>query len=269
MPSVNHFIRNLDSQIWHGMENIASNHPNASRLLALPISIGTFIRDTLTTPAKCIEEVVLTIKSVKAYRAEQNPKMLFWRRNDIEWHSFHAVKYMIMTPFSPLVGIVDAIISLVKVGISPFKTAKINAAKQDFSSFIEESHYIEMKSYSNGKLVDFADKVEFAKATLNRFKKQVLMAPNHEEVKNLHFLDNEVFKRQIIDEVALKYLKFREARNVYTDTYMQVHQTHRENERALKNQIIKLNKAWKEFQHLLIQTSYTEASTMVFAPNLE
>src|ERR1700722_15888014 len=98
MTAVNHFIRALDSQFWHGIEKVAYTHPNASRLLALPIAFSTVIRDTLATPAKFIEENIRTAISIKAYLAEKDPKMFFWKQNDIEWHSVQTVKYMIITP---------------------------------------------------------------------------------------------------------------------------------------------------------------------------
>jgi hypothetical protein len=141
MTFVTHCIRTLDSKVWHRVEEIACSHPNASRVLALPIAIGTLIRDTLATPAKCVEEMVSTIKSIKAYRAEQDPKQFFYKWNDVEWHSLRVVKYLVMTPFSPLVGLVDAIVSFVLFGASPFKRAKVNAAKQDFDSFLEDRSY--------------------------------------------------------------------------------------------------------------------------------
>lgn len=268
MTVVTHCIRDLDSKVWHGVEKIACAHPNASRVLALPIAIGTLIRDTLATPAKCVEEIASTIKSIKAYRAEQNPKEFFYKRNEIEWHSLHAVKYLVMTPFSPLVGLVDAIVSFVLFGSSPFKRAKINAAKQDFDSFLEEKNYSASKSYINHELIDFANEVEFAKAAWNRFKQQVLKARNHEEVKNLHFLDNSMSKKQLINEVALKKEKFNEVFKVYLKKRMELNVTYQDNQKAQEVQDAKLKQFWKEFQHQLIQATYAQVSTTVSAPNL-
>ncbi len=243
MTSVNNFIHTLDSRVWHGMEKIAYDHPHVSRLLAFPIAIGTCIRDILVTPAKCVEEIVLTGKSIKIYRAEQDPKLFFCKRNAIQEHSIRAVKYMIKTPFSLIIGVIDAIVSLVKVGTSPFKTAKINAAKQDFSNFIKQSNC----SYNQEK---------FAKVAWDRFKQQISMAQTNEEVKNLHFLDEEI-KREI--DVKTKIIE--QANVVYVNYYRQL-------EHGGEAQLDKLKKAWKDFDRKLTNSTTEEASQIVFEPNL-
>jgi len=260
MSSVNHFVHHLDGQLWHKMENVAYNHPNVSRLLALPISIGILIKDTLSTPAKCVEEFILIAKSIKIYRAEKNSQLLFEKYNNIQIHSLNAVKYILMIPFSPLVGIIKAIISLVKIVLHPFKTAKINVAQNDFYSFLEKSKYSNSRLYDKHKLIDFANETEFAKAAFNHFVKQILTLRNREEVKNLH-----LSKEQIMAEVALKKEKFQEARNVYMATYRQIHESHTD-KIITQNQLIKLEEVWHKFQYRLIQTS--RAEEMIFVPQL-
>lgn len=258
MSSVNHMIRSLNSQVWHKMENIADTHPNISRLLAIPISIGTLIRNTLVVPARCIEEAIFVGKSIKVYRNESNPNFLSERRSHIEWHSVQAVKCLILTPLSPLMGIIGAIIILAKVIINPFKTAKINVAKQNFDFFLEESQYSSFKTRT-----DFANELEFCKAAWNRFEKQVLEAKSHEQVRALHFLDTEDSKTQVRKEIELKQVKFKQAKTIYMENLGERSKPS-ENIKSL-NQIVELDKAWKEFQTLLINTSYAEVSELKFA----
>jgi hypothetical protein len=268
MSSIDRFVRNLNSQLWHGMENIAFNQPKVARLLALPISIGTFIRDTLAIPAKCVEEIVLTVKSIKAYRAEENPQEFFSKRTDIARHSWHAIKYMSMVPFSPLLGIVEAIVALVFVGVCPLKTAKIWAAKQDFFSFLEEKDYRDKKLYDyTDELIVFANEVEFAKVAWDRFGGKVCKARSNNELKNLHFLDTKESKNEIINELNLKKSKLKEGLDRYAANYRKVVDQHRV-KKDINNQITKLNAAWKQFQHRLIQASCKETNEMQFVFSL-
>lgn len=58
MSNVTNFIRTIDCQIWHSIEELALKHPSASKTLAIPVALGTFVRDVLAAPAKCIEELI-------------------------------------------------------------------------------------------------------------------------------------------------------------------------------------------------------------------
>lgn len=247
MQPVDTFIRQLDQKVWHVVENIACRYPQASRLLAFPLAMGTFVRDTLAVPAKCLEEIVLIVKSFQAYRAEQNLNHMWVHKTDMQWHAVHTIKYLVLIPFSPLIGIVDAIISLFKLMRSPLKTAKINAAKQDFSLFLEEQ-----KQYNEYE-------VDFAKWAWNRFKQQVQQA-HDEDVKNLHFLDTETSKKQFISEIAFKWRKFQEAEEIYEQKLPELKKIPGD------PAISRLKQTWQEFKTKLALSSHTEAKTIQFNP---
>jgi hypothetical protein len=245
MSYVENRIRTFDSQVWCEIEKLAISHPQTSRLCAIPVAIGTLVRDTLATPARCAEEVVLTLKSISELR--------------IDSHILHAVKYAILTPFSPLVGIVDAIVSFVKVALSPLKTAKINATKQDFEFFLEHCNFGDTEGYRN--------KIIYARAVFNRFENRVSSAPSREAVMSLHFLENEASKERLITEINLKQTKWREANLIMRGIERQI------NRRIFDNGFfqsfltsIKLDKTWENFCKELIVADPTPVDTQLNQP---
>lgn len=214
----------------------------------------------------------LTGKSIKAYAVEKDKKMFFWRSNDIQIHLLGTVKYAFMTPFSPLVGVIDAIFSLVKMLDSPIKTAKINAAKQDFVTFVEESKYIPVKSYSNNELVDFACRYEFATSILNRFQKAVKLGKDLEHISQIHFVNEPNAKKIAIAEIELKDNKLNEVHKVYINKYRELLKSgsyQKLNEKSQEASVKKFNKEWREFQQRLIDVSDSiEIGNLAFNPSL-
>lgn len=190
MSYVENRIRTFDSQVWRAIEKAAVSHPYSSRLLAIPVAIGTLVRDTLATPARCIEEIALTLKSIISLK--------------IDSHIFYAVKYAVLTPFSPLVGLVDAIVSFVKVALSPLRTAKINATKQDFAFYLQGR-------FSNRNTEKNKFKLKVAQAAFNRFERRVLAAPNNEAVMNTDFVDHAFSRAHLNIEILSKFNKWNEA----------------------------------------------------------
>jgi hypothetical protein len=210
MSYVENCIRTLDSRVWHGVEKMASEYPNASRLLAIPVAIGTLIRDTIAVPARGVEEFYFFLKSITADVPGQSPQMRLKHSNDADCYAICAFTCAVATPFSPLIGIIDAIVSFVKVALFPLKTAKINAAQRDFEFFLTEMNY----SDTCGE--NFANQVEFAKEEFSRFNKRIASAASHEEIKNLHFLDEENSKQIIIQDIGFKEVKWRTFQMIYS-----------------------------------------------------
>lgn len=255
MPPIEHFIHRFNQQVWQGVEKAAYHHPHASRLLAFPIAMVNLIK-SIFIPLKAVEEIVLAAKSIKAYKTEQNPNLAPLKQEAMMERIAHAIICIGLTPFSPLVGIIAAVRGFVKVGFSPFKTAKINAALHNFFLFSKnEARYSEIKNATT-----FANETAFARTVLNRFTDRVSKARNHEELKNLHFLDEENSKTQLINEVALKALKLQEAKR----TYQRYRSVNPLSERTIQG----LNKSWKDFQNQLIKATEEETSRLTFAPVL-
>ncbi|MBA2369709.1 MAG: hypothetical protein H0V82_11895 [Candidatus Protochlamydia sp.] len=226
-------IREFDSKMWLDVENKAISHPQTSRLCALPIAIVTLVRDTLANPARCGEEIVLTLKSLTAFK--------------IDSHILYAVKYAILTPFSPFIGVVDAIISFIKVFISPLRTARINCAKQDFETLKEQDN-----------IRSFMD-LQFADAIFERFEKQVSSAPNVPAVQSNNFLRDDISKAKLIEEIALKNIRLNEADRIKNDKFNEIknnfHLWHN-GLRSLFN-FVKLEVTWEMFKTELIHWTPT------------
>lgn len=262
MTKIGHLVTSIDSRVWHGVEKMASTHPNTCRLLALPIAAGTFIRDTLTPPAKCVEEIIMTIMSIIPNETDKSE--FTSRCGLLLTHSFRAIGYAILTPLSPLIGLIDAIISLFKMLLTPFKTAKINAAKQDFLLYLEEKNY-SYSSYPGDGFFPFRRDAEFVQSAFDRFKNAVMSAQNHNEVAKLHFLDEEYSRNQIIHEITLKQHTYCKARSIcFKKLNIIVSEATVE---SIEPEKLKLDKAWEKFDKQLIKATATEASTMVFNPS--
>lgn len=264
MRSVHTFNLNLESQAWHNMEDIAYHYPKASRLLALPIAISIFTQHIILPPVSCIEEITLTIKSIKAYRLEQNPLLLPEKGSAISKHFACSLTWIVLTPLSPLFGIARAIFFLVSVALIPFVTAKLKAADADFHLLLEEKSYKNLPLYANDKDIHYANEVEFARTIFKRFGQQITETINDVELKNLHFLDENSSKERIINEIALKTLKLGQARHDYTKKQQELENSTEDNKKNYEIQILKLNETWKQFQRQLIEASEAEANTLVF-----
>ncbi|MBA2369710.1 MAG: hypothetical protein H0V82_11900 [Candidatus Protochlamydia sp.] len=238
MSYVENHIRNLDSRIWHGVEKVASKYPNASRFLAIPVAIGILIRDTVAIPARGVEEFYLYLKS-KA-NAEQSQHMRLKQQNEANCYSHCALKCAVLTPFSPLVGTVDAIVSFVKMALFPLKTAKINAIQLDFEFFLQEMNYSDTCCGE-----DFANEVEFAKASFKRFLSRISNASSHEEVKSISFTED--VKRELQNEVGLKTFYMIRSQDRYSRINSRMTSLNRENKM--------LSDRWKTYQENLISTN--------------
>lgn len=247
MSYVENCIRTLDSRVWHGVEKIASDYPNAGRLFAIPIAIGTLIRDTVAIPARGVEEIYLAFKSSRAAYLEQTPQSRLKLNNDADCYSHAAFVCLVYTPFSPLIGMMDAIVSFVKVAIFPLKTAKMNATQRDFEFFLQERNFNDTCNSEN-----FANEFEFAREGFKRFQGKISSASDHEATKNLHF--SEEVKRELIQEVALKAFKWSGAQIVHLAIRTQLGPLNPGNEIS-ENQHKRLREAWANYQKNLISAN--------------
>ncbi len=253
MTTVNNFIRSIDSKAWHTVEEIASKHTTAVSLLTIPIALATLIRDTIETPAKCIEEVILTGKSIKDYLVEKDPQQFFDKSNEVQIHSTYAFVYLIKTPFAPLIGLIDAIVSFVKMTLFPLKTAKINAAKQDFSLLLLEEKYT-------------ANEIKYAETAFNRFKDQIIKAQGNREINKIHFLDILQYKQEIVNEIKIKKLLLDKAYNDYDVKLKQLFNNTLNTSEVNVANMKKLNEAFEEFKIKLIHATQADACKMSFNP---
>jgi hypothetical protein len=267
MTTVSNFIRDVDSYVWHSMENFSIKHPTIAKLSSIPLALATFVRDTVATPAKFIEEGFLIGKSITAYKIEKDQRLFLWRGRNIWNHSLYALGYACWVPFSPLLGVIDAIVTLAKMTLAPLRTAKMNAAKKEFQELLDEKHYVCTMRYENGELVDFADEMEFANAAFDRFKEQIAAAQTSEQLSNVHFINDDTAKAQLIEEIDLKKQKFQEGHAMYEN--LVAHQYDIPLPPGCENEIHEATQAerlivWREFQNRLIYAAKEEVAKIFF-----
>lgn len=248
MTAVNSFMNEINLETWHFVKDLAFDYPNGSRFLAFPIALATFGRDILVPIAQCIEELMLTAKSIRAYMIEKDPKMHVHKKNVFKHHSFEACKYAIIILFSPLIALIDAIYSCVMMGAYPLKTTKINAAKESLGFLIKYTRYI---------LIE----VNFAKSAFNHFKQQVEAAKSQEELKILCFLEGESSVTQVMDDIFTKKNIYDTEREVYDHKSSEINNKGNDQRKEL---YATLDREWQSFEHQLIKATAIEALTMKF-----
>jgi len=208
--NVSSFICYMDYKIWKGVENISYKHNNLARFLAIPIGVGTLVRDTLAIPAKCINNIIQIAINIF------NPPADGEKRPDTRDCVFKAIVYGLGIPFSPIVGLIDAVASMLKVLKSPLKTAKINAEIQalrihlrfdcvhntsrDYDNLLNPKHKLESKL--SAKLFYYAEWKRFEDQVENLYEGQKL-----EELAQLHFLSSKETWTAFTNEVELKVYK--------------------------------------------------------------
>ncbi len=263
------FINKVDRAIWQKMEKIACNHPIPSRFLALPLALECFVRDICIAPPTIIETLPLAAKSIKVYQREKTPE----NREIMEEHIIGSIVAGMLIPLSPLVGLIEAIAAFVNVIFRPFKTAKKFIATTDFNFFVNEKNYQNKRLYIDNRLIDFANEFRFAESSLHRFYQRLKRARTHPEIANIHFLDEENSKQQIINEIVQKNIKFLEAKEIYNAKQADLLQDNARvfpldlNMDVFKAQEKRLKKVWHEFQHKLINATDEEVAAIVFEPN--
>lgn len=257
MTPTNQFFRSLDKNVWLRVEKMAYKHPNKSKLLAIPLAIGTYFRDVVRNPLLCCEAIILSGISFRDYLSK--PTLLNHQR--FASHSGNIFSHAFKIPFSFLIGTIDAIVTFVKVLFFPYKYAKINAAKQDLSNFIEEQKYTSKEYLIDKTIVSFVDEKKFVAVAFNRFTKAVMDSPTTQAVSQHHFIDRESDKIELINEISLKQRKFEESAVTYHDRYKTLSITHTPESEELK---LRLNELWKKFQTILILATKEEAANMIF-----
>ncbi len=255
MAYVNHLIRSVDSHVWHGIENAAAKYPIASRALALPTALWTLVRDILLTPATAVEELALSGKSVKEYLFAGDQQTRAQSQHAIIHHLFRAVLYGIFTPLAPIIGAVDAIVTLFQVTVSPLPTAKLNAARQDLSFFLD----------SHAEYLQEPDR-EFVKAAWRRFQNRIAEARTNAEIYESHFLDSRNHQENLIQEIAVKKVKYGESERAFETERNQIHQNQLLDAQTKKTRIENLKERWDNFRTRLIEANRGQAQNLVFIP---
>jgi len=241
-PTVSNWILTLDNKAWHGVERVAEYSTLAARGLSIPIALGTFLRDTLETPGKCLEEIWRSGKSIRDWYKEQDPKHFFNRSNAVQIHTGHAVWYAMKTVAAPLIGVIDAICSFVKVFFNPLYTAKANASKQSLELFINENNLGSRRI------------VKFAQAARKTYLQTLLQQPH------ARFLETAQQRTRLEQLVTAKMQKFNGSRQAYAAARHIIRE--KANREALRAQ-------WKIFKDRLNEcNNANEVVNMLFIPDL-
>jgi len=264
-PSVvNNCILNLDNKAWHAIESIAERYPISVRALAIPVAIGTFLRDTLEAPGKCLEEIIRSGKSLKDFINEPNSQRAVWHLNSSLNHAGYAIGYALKTIVAPLIGSIDAIISFVKIIFDPLLTAKINASKQEIALLIQEKGYAPYRTTSNGKVENFACEYEFARSEWQRFA-NYMKTHQHDQNPFLIFMPTEAIKQRKIQNIEEKMQKFDDQKANYL---RKLHEICRIDDAPLcasKREVLRLE--WVAFQNTLITALNGDVAALVFTPS--
>jgi hypothetical protein len=259
--AVDNFVHKMDCNAWHSIEKFSYKHPVMARMSSVPLALAVFVKTIVAAPAKFIEECVLIGKSIRAYKVEKEQKLYSMRKRNILIHSASALKNAASTVMSPLNGAIKAILIFAKMVFMPLKTAKMKAANNEFRLLLKEKKYVSRKTIEDGRLIDFASEKEFASAAIHQFKKQISAAKTSEQMFNIHFINDEDSKAQLIADIALKKQKFQRGRAIYEGLV------------ASENDVSDEQKAkwlaeWQDFQKHLISATHEDAPKMVFTPSL-
>jgi len=209
--NVSSFISNIDYKIWKGVEDFSCrsyHHNNFARFFFIPIGVGTLVRDTLAIPIQCIENIIqIAINIFKTPAVGE-------KRPDTRDCVFNAIVYGLGIPFSPIVGLINAVASMLEVLKSPLKTAKINAEIQTFRRCLGFNWVHTTCFWDLVKLVNLTNKLEyklshplFCYAEWKRFADQVdklYEGQKLKELAKLHFLQSAEALTAFTNEVGLK-----------------------------------------------------------------
>lgn len=268
MTSVTKFEHSIDRKVWAWTERVAYDYPNASRLLAIPISIGGFLKDSLSPPARFIEEAIRTGVSIRKYIGEEDEKLKAEQSNAIQNHVFNAVTHLIATPFTPLLAAIKAIIIFVKMILFPYYVAKTVNAALDLTDLYNKKKFKNESECINGELIHFANETLFAESALNRFKDKTKSITNA-EIHELHFLDTKEAEKELLNEIELKKNIFQRFSKIYLEKrkeQLALLQAQTIDQETHGKKEAKLTKAWIKFQNKLIKADGVRANTLVFNP---
>lgn len=194
----------IERLTWHKLETFSQNHSKASKyLLPLPVAIGHIAKSTLINPLRTVEHVIQI--GINGYRFFNEPdsKKAWWFNNNVQVHIGGLITSLFSSIITPLFSIFQAVYLSTTLYISPLKSTKIMASKQDLIAFLEEENLKPSKGYSNGVLETFACQYKYAKHAYKHFRKKVLDA-KVAEVANLHFCDTLASRNLLVTEINAK-----------------------------------------------------------------
>src|SRR5690348_9753269 len=190
MTTATGYIYSFESKAWHGIENFAASHPNAARWLGIATAVATLIKDLLFPPIRCIENAIFGVKRYTEYSKELDPVKKEQLHKVFNSHFVEALKNLVKIPFSPLIGICEAVYSLIVMVANPLLTAKTKAAQADL-----ECHFASDEDPNDPGLA-FAKKV-----AIERYTERMKSLQKPEEVTALNFMQKQDDKDAILAEI--------------------------------------------------------------------
>jgi hypothetical protein len=200
-----------EAQVWQRVEKLALDKPNAARLLAIPAGLYELVKSIILPPVQSVEHLVLAGKAIVDYTREKDKGEKKMILDLFKSYLCYAGVYLVLTPFSAVIGCGKAAATAIRMGISPLKMAKIQCARAQVTYRADKSM---KKNIFDPSFFHSREAFRFAtEATLERFERRVLAA-KHDEIDQLDFVDTKEARTNTMKEIRLKSQKCLEAMEI-------------------------------------------------------
>jgi len=257
-PTVKNFLAHVEEMEWSTIEVSASEFPHFEGAICLiPMGLYTLFRETLKTPAKCLEEVLRSGASAKNYLQEPDRQRAWSYLIAARFHAIHALGYGLKVPSVPLLAVMSTLIAMAKMIINPLKLAKINAARAMTRLYLLKNNYSPRSFlYLDRRPETIVSEYTYAMEGLKQFERSVIGATTHATLTTLRF--SEIDLNWL---VHTKTLKFSEQQPRYGRRYLELSQ-------GQNHSLPTLRTEWVAFQQQLIAAPQAAVATLAFTPSV-
>jgi hypothetical protein len=247
--SITNSLHQVAGQAWHSIEKNALHHPEKVKPLAIAAFAGTWFKHITLPVAEMLDRIHLYEKAYLEFLFDkESSQTKHYREACTQLNKiFFCFLKIVISPFK---ATYYAVITCVRMLQSPLKTTKIEAAEADLHAFLDIVH-------TERLAVEHA----VARAAFERFESCVKQCATDTQAAELHFLDDDYVKEQILAKMQHRKEKYGEI--VRSAIELPLHQKNQE--KMLDNVFTIIHdlekvESWKEGLQVTVKDGDTEIS---------